>query len=304
MAGNASASAGVNGGSPMGNGVSGGAKASLVVSGSPAPASKMVLGGARGTGGKANAATQGPDDAYLAKVMGSYDPNSKLDRSKADAIRQQWIASGGKLSPNDVYSNKNYIAASDRKKVASFVKGIRQSFGKTAESFIDGALGGIASSAVKPLRSMPPRENISGSVGSRNTREAVQSQYSGNIASPKRQSPIVKNEGAGMMRSLPGKRMPGPGAYDSMDGAAGVAHPIFLGNDSDVGYMQSPEATSSVGQWSKGINDVFKRDQASTLGTVNELNELANKVTKRQAIKSAPFTGSAQASAVKRIPSK
>lgn len=121
----------------------------------PPPATGSV--GAAASVGVSSAATgaannakvnQGPDDAYLAKVMGSYDPNSRLDRSKADAIRQQWREQNGKLSPNQVYSNKGYVAASSGKpvpvastpppgaasqaalKVASFLKGVRQSFNK------------------------------------------------------------------------------------------------------------------------------------------------------------------------------
>jgi hypothetical protein len=57
----------------------------------------------------APAAPQGPSDAYLAKVMGSYNPNSALDQRKAEAIRQ--IYQPG-MTANQIYANPAYAAAS------------------------------------------------------------------------------------------------------------------------------------------------------------------------------------------------
>jgi hypothetical protein len=49
-----------------------------------------------------------PDDKFLAKVMGSYDPRSSRDQSKAEVIKQMYQQSGGKLTPNQVYANQAY----------------------------------------------------------------------------------------------------------------------------------------------------------------------------------------------------
>ena len=48
----------------------------------------------------------GPSDAYLAKVMGSYDPKSRLDQAKASRIREMYSA--GTTSPKDIYADKAY----------------------------------------------------------------------------------------------------------------------------------------------------------------------------------------------------
>lgn len=52
---------------------------------------------------------QGPSNAYLAKMMGSYDPNSRMDRQKADAIRAAYKPG---MTANQIYSNPAYLAAS------------------------------------------------------------------------------------------------------------------------------------------------------------------------------------------------
>jgi hypothetical protein len=52
---------------------------------------------------------QGPSNAYLAKVMGSYNPNSRLDQQKAQAIRAAYKPG---MTANQIYSNPAYIAAS------------------------------------------------------------------------------------------------------------------------------------------------------------------------------------------------
>ncbi len=57
--------------------------------------------------------TQGPDDAFLKKVMGSYNSSSALDKRKADAIRK--IYKPG-MSAKEIYADKGYIAASRRQK--------------------------------------------------------------------------------------------------------------------------------------------------------------------------------------------
>ena len=53
-----------------------------------------------------------PDDAYLRRVMGSYDPNSSRDRRKAEAIRAAFAENGGYMSPNQMYANEGYKSAS------------------------------------------------------------------------------------------------------------------------------------------------------------------------------------------------
>jgi hypothetical protein len=60
----------------------------------------------------APAAQAGPSNAYLAKVMGSYNPNSALDQRKANAIRQAYQPG---MSANQIYANKGYQAASQRR---------------------------------------------------------------------------------------------------------------------------------------------------------------------------------------------
>lgn len=47
----------------------------------------------------------GPDNAFLTKTMGSYDPNSSRDRAKADQIRK--IYQPG-MTSNQVYANEGY----------------------------------------------------------------------------------------------------------------------------------------------------------------------------------------------------
>ena len=56
--------------------------------------------------------TQGPDNAFLSKVMGSYNRSSALDKRKADAIRK--IYKPG-MTANQIYADKGYISASRRK---------------------------------------------------------------------------------------------------------------------------------------------------------------------------------------------
>jgi hypothetical protein len=53
----------------------------------------------------ARAAT-GPSDAQLAKIMGSYDPRSRLDQAKAQRIREMY--SQGITSPREIYADKAY----------------------------------------------------------------------------------------------------------------------------------------------------------------------------------------------------
>jgi len=60
----------------------------------------------------ASAAQGGPSNAYLAKIMGSYNPNSALDQRKANAIRQVYQPG---MSANQIYANKGYQAASQRR---------------------------------------------------------------------------------------------------------------------------------------------------------------------------------------------
>jgi len=54
----------------------------------------------------------GPDDAFLKKVMGSYNSKSSLDQRKADAIRKVYKPG---MTANQIYADKGYIAASRRK---------------------------------------------------------------------------------------------------------------------------------------------------------------------------------------------
>lgn len=54
---------------------------------------------------------QGPDDAFLKKVMGSYNSKSSLDQRKADAIRKIYRPG---MNANEIYADKGYIAASRR----------------------------------------------------------------------------------------------------------------------------------------------------------------------------------------------
>lgn len=54
---------------------------------------------------------QGPDDAFLKKVMGSYNSSSALDNRKADAIRKAYKPG---MSAKEIYADKGYIAASRR----------------------------------------------------------------------------------------------------------------------------------------------------------------------------------------------
>jgi hypothetical protein len=56
----------------------------------------------------------GPSDEWLAKAMGSYDPNSRLDQRKAEAARQAWARNNGNLTPNQLYADPGYIQASRR----------------------------------------------------------------------------------------------------------------------------------------------------------------------------------------------
>jgi hypothetical protein len=53
---------------------------------------------------------QGPDDEFLRKTMGSYDPKgSSRDRRKAEYIRSIWREG---MTPNDIYRDKGYQAIS------------------------------------------------------------------------------------------------------------------------------------------------------------------------------------------------
>jgi hypothetical protein len=48
----------------------------------------------------------GPSDAFLRKIMGSYDPNSKVDRAQADRVRQLYAQ--GKTTAKDIYGSPEY----------------------------------------------------------------------------------------------------------------------------------------------------------------------------------------------------
>jgi hypothetical protein len=54
----------------------------------------------------------GPSDAYLTKVMGSYNPRSKLDQAKASRIREMYSA--GNTSPENIYTDKTYSGISSK----------------------------------------------------------------------------------------------------------------------------------------------------------------------------------------------
>ena len=58
-----------------------------------------------------SASTQaGPSNAQLAKIMGSYDPRSRLDQAKAQRIREMFAQ--GNTSPKAIYADKAYGAIS------------------------------------------------------------------------------------------------------------------------------------------------------------------------------------------------
>jgi len=50
----------------------------------------------------------GPNDAFLAKVMGSYDSKSVADRRRADIVRQIYKENPN-VTPNQIYADKRYI---------------------------------------------------------------------------------------------------------------------------------------------------------------------------------------------------
>jgi hypothetical protein len=53
-------------------------------------------------------ASTGPTDAFLAKVMGSYNSKSVADRRRADIVRQIYKENPN-VTPNQIYSDKRYI---------------------------------------------------------------------------------------------------------------------------------------------------------------------------------------------------
>ena len=53
----------------------------------------------------ARSSVSGPSNAYLSKVMGSYDPNSRLDRQKADRVRQMYSPG---MNANQIYRDSQY----------------------------------------------------------------------------------------------------------------------------------------------------------------------------------------------------
>jgi hypothetical protein len=52
------------------------------------------------------AAPAGPSDAFLKKIMGSYNPNSKVDQAQADRVRQLYAQ--GKTTAKDIYASPEY----------------------------------------------------------------------------------------------------------------------------------------------------------------------------------------------------
>lgn len=48
----------------------------------------------------------GPSDAFLAKVMGSYNPKSKADQAQASRVRELYAQ--GKTTPNAIYADPRY----------------------------------------------------------------------------------------------------------------------------------------------------------------------------------------------------
>lgn len=50
-------------------------------------------------------AAGGPTDEWLTKTMGSYNPNSKRDKMKADRIRSMWREG---MKSSDVYADPEY----------------------------------------------------------------------------------------------------------------------------------------------------------------------------------------------------
>ena len=56
--------------------------------------------------------SNGPSDAQLAKIMGSYDPRSRLDQAKAQRIRE--LYSQGTTSPNAIYADRGYSSINPR----------------------------------------------------------------------------------------------------------------------------------------------------------------------------------------------
>jgi hypothetical protein len=57
-------------------------------------------------------AQAGPSNAQLAKIMGSYNPNSRLDQAKASRIRE--LYGQGTTSPNAIYADKGYSSINPR----------------------------------------------------------------------------------------------------------------------------------------------------------------------------------------------
>ena len=77
----------------------------------PSPTSSPTLQSAAPAPAAVSAASSGgnnagPSDAQLAKIMGSYDPKSRLDQAKAQRIREMY--SQGITSPKEIYADKGY----------------------------------------------------------------------------------------------------------------------------------------------------------------------------------------------------
>ena len=74
-----------------------------------APATPVAPKSTNATPAMQTASTQGPDDAFLNKVMGSYNSSSPLDKRKADAIKKVYKPG---MTPSQIYADKGYISAS------------------------------------------------------------------------------------------------------------------------------------------------------------------------------------------------
>jgi hypothetical protein len=70
-------------------------------------APSMTLTGAPGPQPSVPAQPAGPDDSFLKSTMGSYNPNSRLDKAKADYIRSVYKPG---MKSTDLYRDKKYMA--------------------------------------------------------------------------------------------------------------------------------------------------------------------------------------------------
>lgn len=108
-----------------------------------------------------------PTAADYKKFMGSYDPNSRVDRQKADAINKLWTKNNGRITASQLHTDPGYMGVKSAATAFASLGVEKQAKGgaelalREAKNLVKATTG---SRAIVPRPSMSPAVDYRGSV--------------------------------------------------------------------------------------------------------------------------------------------